>query len=540
MNMKLYHPLLALFLVLTALLGACDLAPAEQAVLQVQILGDGQTYQVQVSPQSTVQDALEFADLTLGSLDRIDPPLHIALIEGMQVTITRVYEEFEIEEVVIPFEQQMQPSEFLTEGDQQPLQLGENGLREITYRIVYEDGIEVSKTEIKSAVLAEPVPQIMLVGVQASFTPLQIPGRLLYLSDGNAWMMEGTTANRTVIVSSGDLDGRVFSISDNGQWLLFTRHSDDEDIINTLWVVNINDPQIEIDLLVENVIHFADWQPGSTNLIAASTVESRQAAPGWQANNDILISNFSANGWVDPSPTVMVETNSGGVYGWWGMDFDYGLNAEMLVYAGPDQIGTIDIEDGTRVSLLDIVPLKTLGDWAWVPGMRWGPAGNILFTVRHAPPEGAVSPEESPVFNLTAIPMAGGDMLDLVSQVGMFAYPLPSPLQPKASGEVAYQVAYLQAIFPDQSETSRYRLVVMDRDGSNRDELFPPPEAPGIEPQRDWAVWAPLPIPGSQGYTLAVLYQGNIWLVDSATGQAWQITGDGRINNVDWRLHITE
>ena len=76
--------------------------------------------------------------------------------------------------------------------------------------------------------------------------------------------------------------------------------------------------------------------------------------------------------------------------------------------------------------------------------------------------------------------------------------------------------------------------MVMDRDGSNQRELFPPSEAPGIEPQQEWGVWSPEPL-GSGGYMLAILYQGNIWLVDAATGEAWQITGDGRINRVDWR-----
>ena len=75
----------------------------------------------------------------------------------------------------------------------------------------------------------------------------------------------------------------------------------------------------------------------------------------------------------------------------------------------------------------------------------------------------------------------------------------------------------------------------MDQDGSNQRQLFPPPEAQGIEPQRDWGVWSPQLVEGGTAYTLAVLYQGNIWLIDSETGDAWQITGDGRINRLDWR-----
>ncbi|RME08057.1 MAG: hypothetical protein D6803_02235, partial [Anaerolineae bacterium] len=92
-----------------------------------------------------------------------------------------------------------------------------------------------------------------------------------------------------------------------------------------------------------------------------------------------------------------------------------------------------------------------------------------------------------------------------------------------------------QAIFPEQSETSRYRVYVMDRDGSNRRLLFPPEEAPGIEPGREWGVWSPGRLPESGGWGLAVLYQGNLWLVDTQSGEHFQITGEGRISAVDWK-----
>jgi hypothetical protein len=514
------------------------LAPSGAASVSVQVFADDQDYNLEVPADGNVQDALDAADLSLGALDRVDPDLHVALAEGMQISVTRVYEDFEVEEVVIPFEQQIQPSEFLAEGEQQPLQLGENGRKEITYRVVFEDGVEVSRSVIKDVVLKDPTPQIMLVGIQSSFSPLPIPGRIAYLSDGNAWLMEETTANRTPLVTSGDLDGRVFSLSDDGSWLLFSRHDDDEDVINTLWVVKVDQPEIEIFLDAENVIHFAGWQPGSNDTVAYSTVEPRQAAPGWQANNDLQLTNFSATGWVTPRPKVLVETNSGGVYGWWGVNYVYSPNPLRVAFAGPDQVSLLNFEaeeEEIQQEVLEITPLQTRSDWAWVPGLAWGPDGSVLYTVRHAPPPGTISPEESPLFNLVALPLNGGVPVDLVAPVGMFAYPLTSPMQPQPTGELAYQVAYLQAIFPEQSETSRYRVVIMDRDGSNRRELFPPPEAQGIDPQRHWGVWSPQRTQGEGSYRLAVLYQGNIWLVDAESGQTWQITGDGRINQIDWQ-----
>jgi hypothetical protein len=128
--------------------------------------------------------------------------------------------------------------------------------------------------------------------------------------------------------------------------------------------------------------------------------------------------------------------------------------------------------------------------------------------------------------------MANDASVRLVPQTGMFAYPSVSPLRQNGN-ERAYQVAFLQAIFPDQSETSRYRLVVMDRDGSDRRTLFPPVDTGGLAPQV--AAWAPLPITGQTGDFLAVIYQGNLWLLDSSSGQAFQVTGDGLISLIDWK-----
>ncbi|MBE9523967.1 MAG: G5 domain-containing protein [Chloroflexi bacterium] len=531
--MKLYHSLL--FLLLTIFLAACVITTPNPSTVGAQIEADGDTIQVVLPAGSTVKEALEQAEIRLELLDRIEPPLHTVLSNELIITIDRVWETFEIEQIVLPFEQQLQPSETLPEGEQQPLQLGQNGLQEITYRIVYENDVEVVRSEIKSVIISEPIMQIMLIGVQHSFVPLPIPGRLLYLSDGNAWMLEDTTANRISVVPSGDLDGRIFELSDDGEWLLFTRFDDDEDVINTLWAISIDNPEDEVDLHVQNVIHFADWEPESQSWAAFSTVEPRQAAPGWQANNDLKFRNFSAGGWVKPTADVLLDSNSGGVYGWWGTDFSYGPGSALLAYATPDQVGILNFDESSFLPVMDNIPLQTRSDWAWVPGISWGPDGKVLYTVRHAPSSDITFAEESPNFNLTALPSNGSDPIDLVSLVGMFAYPLPSPLQIEPSGETAHQVAYLQAIFPLQSETSRYRLMIMDRDGSNQYEIFPPSETPGIEPQKNWGVWSPDRISTDNGYVLAVLYQGNIWLIDVETSQTWQITGDGRINRVDWQ-----
>lgn len=533
--MRLYHP--TILLLLAIFLFACAPTPTPtQAQVRVEVDVDGQILPASLAPGSTVQEALDSLGVTLGPLDRVDPAPATIFSDQAQVTVVRVWEEFEVEEQEIPFEQKRLPTELLPEGVEQfdPLQKGVPGTLEITYRIVFEDGVEISRSQIKSVVIQEPQPQIILFGTQQKYAPFDIPGKLFYLSQGNAMMLDGNTANRVPVVNTGDLDGRVFTLSDDGQWLLFTRLGDSDEVINTLWAVKIGDPELDIDLEVANVIHFADWEPGSTSSVVYSTVEARQAAPGWQANNDLQVRNFSVNGWVS-RPATIIDTNSGGVYGWWGTDFTYSPDQTRLVYAGPDQIGFVNLEGSTQEPLLALTPLQTRSDWAWVPGVRWSPDNRALFTVEHSAPQGAVSPEESPDFDLVALLLDTGTQIPLVSKVGMFAYPLPSPIQARPDGEAGYQVAYLQAIFPGQSDSSRYRLMVMDRDGSNQQALFPSLASQGIEPSRDWGQWSPAPMETNGHYTIALLYQGNIWLVDAVTGESWQVTGDGQIARILWQ-----
>jgi hypothetical protein len=93
-------------------------------------------------------------------------------------------------------------------------------------------------------------------------------------------------------------------------------------------------------------------------------------------------------------------------------------------------------------------------------------------------------------------------------------------------------VAYLQAIFPEQSETSRYHLMLMDRDGSNRRVLFPNEGAAGLDPQQ--VEWSPTETSESD-YDLAFLYQDYLWLISTQTGKFQQVTGDGLISHLDWK-----
>lgn len=539
--MKLYQGLLSgvlwAFLCIAGLVAAAGCAAPQAAVSAIEVIVTAEEQEVPVSlpAGSTVEDALQAAGLELGPLDRAEPPLFTVLASGDRVRLVRVSETFEVVQQVIPFQSETLQNESLPLDQEVYLQKGHNGLQEITYRRVYEDGMEISSSPIKSTTVEPAVSEIVMVGIQTPFTPVAIPGRLVYLRDGNVWTIEENTANRRAVVTTGDLDGRIFTLSEDGAWLLFTRKSEEPDEINRLWAVDVGaeEPRL-VDLDVPNVIHFADFIPGNDFKIVFSTVEPRSTAPGWQANNDLQALTFATSGWTTQWNAVL-EANTGGVYGWWGTNFAWSPDDNTLAVARPDGIQLLDFAEGTSSPLIDVIPYQTGSDWAWIPGISWGPDGRSLFLVDHVPPPGAVAPEEAQSFDLSVIPIETGKALNLVSQSGMFAYPLTSPAQPQPTGELAYEVAFLQAVFPDQSETSRYRLGVMDRDSSNRRLLFPPEGLPGIKPQADWGAWAPEKLPSSNNYAITVIYEGNLWLIDTATGEARQFTGDGLTTRLAWK-----
>ncbi len=520
---------------LAGLLAACQAPARTQGPVRFTLVVDGQRQTVEVPAGSTVRQALEQAGVEVGPLDRVTPPGYTLLTDATTITVVRVEEKFETQEEVIPFERQVLRNEGLPEGETRLVQRGVNGRQEVTYRLVYEDGQLVARQPVKVTVLEEPVPEIVMVGTRAAFVPRPLPGRLAYLAGGNAWLVESSTDRRRPVVVTGDLDGRVFRLSYDGSRLLFTRRSEQEGVLNTLWVAVLDaDPVELIDLGIANVVHFADFSPRNPRYVVASTVEPRDAPPGWQANNDLLAVTVTPGGTV-LEPKVLLEPNAGGVYGWWGNAFAWRPDVQGLAVARPDGVAYLDLTpDPPELQLwLPFTPYQTRSDWAWVPGVAWGPDARVLFAVSHGPPGVTTGDEADPRFHLVAYVPEWGQALTLAEDVGMFAYPVPSPWRTAADGVPTYHVAYLQAITPRQSELSRYGLMVMDRDGSDARRLFPAEEGVGLEPQQ--VHWSPAAMPDTGQWALAVLYEGDLYLVDEDTGRAQPLTGDGQVVAVDWK-----
>jgi hypothetical protein len=495
---------------LSILTSGCGSPKITQKDISINVLADGASRKTDLPAGTTVQKALDSLGINLGSLDKVEPPTYTVLNDGSQINVVRVREEFITEQEIIPYSQQILKSETVQQGESRIIQSGVNGFKEITYRLVYENGVNTLKSPIKEPVVQPAIPEIVMIGVQSPYSPLSIPG--------------------------------IFTLSPDANWLLFSRKStkpaDQE--VNTLWVVSTNgESQTPLNLKVSNVVHFAAWIPSQPTTIAYSTVEPRNTTPVWQANNDLYTLTFSPSGWTT-KPKLLVAANSGGSLGWWGTNFVWSPNGEYLAYARPDEVGLVDLEENLFHPLISITSFETHQDWAWIPQISWGADNSTLFVTNHSPSINLFNEEESQLFGLTAISMIDDINIQLVPKSGMYTNPACSQILARST-DSNYRVAFLQAIFPEQSATSRYRLVLMDRDGSNRQVIFPPEGLPGIVPQVNslniepqGPVWAPESNSNNAEF-IAILYQGDIWLIDTSSDFSQQITGDGLIERMDWK-----
>ncbi len=410
-----------LFLALPLISGCGNLQPNPKTINISISTADG-SQSVAIAAGSTAREVLEQAGIEITTLDRSDPPLYSVLQEGDTISFVRVEEEYVVEQSVIAYDTQVLRNESLAEGERRLIQPGQNGVQENTYRILYEDGIEVSRSLSSTVVVTPAVAEIMMEGSQAPFTVVPVPGILAYISAGNAWVIRENTGLRQPVVTTGDLDGRVFSISPDGRWLLYTRSGDGEDKINSLWVAQMDTTDgKQFDLGVENIIHFADWIPGSQTGIGYSTVEMIPSPPGWEANNDLDFLNFSQeSGWTS-SPRETMSQNLGGLYGWWGTDFLYSWEGQNLAYTRPDGFGLVDLDTGAMKELARALPVQTRSDWAWIPPIAWSSGSDFIYFVNHVPQEGVAVDEDSQVFDLAVYPFVGGGPVSIIQDVGMFA-----------------------------------------------------------------------------------------------------------------------
>jgi hypothetical protein len=529
-------------LIFVGLIAACR-PPRETPQIRVTLIADGRALTYAYTTPVTVDEFLHDPDvgIELSETDRVVPSPFTQISDGMRVTVVRVTEETECNRSDIPYKQTTIPNEALQPGEQQVGQAGKNGILETCYRITYNDGVEADRVKVNETTILAPQDEIISIGPSGEVEPVSILGTLVYMNNGNAWIIRGSSTSKRLLTTTSDLDdrGSIFSLSPDGKQLLFARQTsptEGENTFNQLWLIPDVTQDTEPVLLIPSDVLYADWVPGLENTISYSTGEATDAAPGWNAHNDLYRMRIDPiTGGSLKLDQIIEPPVGGGLYAWWGTRFQWSPDGQQLAWVRSDSLGLVDLATGEfQPPLLNYAVLRPVGDWSWRATASWSPDNLLLVTTVHGIPLGSELPENSPAFNIAVADTIGGFSAEIVTSSGIWSAPQYSPFLSTPDSEFPRgYLAYLRARDSFNSINGEYDLVVADRDGSNARTIFPESGQHGLAAQQSIFknqefAWSP------DGRQIAFIYQGNLWVIDVESEVAHQLTLDGGASNPVW------
>ncbi len=128
---------------------------------------------------TTVGELLDEVGIALEGEDRVSPQESVAIDDGMRVTVVRIYDEYFVEEVPIPFETRWEANPALEIDQKRTANWGKEGAMRQQVRVHYENGVEVMRVEEEAWVAREPEDRIIEYGTGIVVRQLETPGGIL-------------------------------------------------------------------------------------------------------------------------------------------------------------------------------------------------------------------------------------------------------------------------------------------------------------------------------------------------------------------------
>lgn len=522
-----------IFLTLLLLVG-CQPEPEESTII-VSLVADGRERTFGYATNVTVEEFLADAEVELGDSDRLSHPLFTQITDGMKITVRRVTETQECQQETLPFERRLVPNEGIQSGAEQLAQSGQNGVQEVCYRVIFEDGVEAERIpNSQPTIITQPIDEIIYIGPSNDVEPLAIVGTLSYINNSNAWVIKGNTTNKRPLTTTSNLDSLVFDVVEDGSTLIYsTEVNDTDDFFNELWMIQTLDNSTPIKLTPTDVL-YAEWRPATTDTIAYSTGEVRPTTPPWRALNNLWLMELDLNSGRALDIEEIIPESSGGLGGWWGTDYKWSPQGDKMAWTSADAMGIVDFATNELRTLVEFAVFNTSQSWAWVSPVSWSFDNTLIASTVHGAPLGRERAETSPVFDVNITSSDGSFSTQVKGSVGMWSAPKFSPEVSIPNSEYPEGfIAYLKAREPYNSINGEYDLVIADRDGSNEQIIFPSDSQAGIKTSdfglsaKDFA-WSP------DSRFIAVVYQGDLWLVDVQSAVSYQVTFDGGSSNPVW------
>lgn len=131
----------------------------------VQVSADGKEEEL-LTEADTVGGFLEEQGIHLDSMDKISPQPEEKLADGTKIVVQRVFAKEVAEREPIPYGTRTEYSQSLYEGETQLKQQGQDGEKEVVYRVTYVDGKEEARELVRETTVKEPVTAVFAKGTK--------------------------------------------------------------------------------------------------------------------------------------------------------------------------------------------------------------------------------------------------------------------------------------------------------------------------------------------------------------------------------------
>ena len=137
----------------------------------ITVNNSGEIMQVS-STMETVGQLLQQLDIRMDEGVQVSEPLEAALLEGMEITISRTVSDLETYTTVIPYETTYCYDGAIPAGTEVVVTPGQEGQLQNTAYVMYIDGEETSRTVVDQRVVRQPANEVIAIGTKEEVQPV--------------------------------------------------------------------------------------------------------------------------------------------------------------------------------------------------------------------------------------------------------------------------------------------------------------------------------------------------------------------------------
>lgn len=134
-----------------------------EKAINIQLQVDGKTKTVATTADN-VEEMLKEEGVVLGAEDKVSPSREEVTKADLKVVVTRVESKVEKKVEAIEFTTEVKKDGDMKEGTKKVVQEGTAGEKEIQYKVVYENGKEVSRQVVAEKITKKPTNKVVAMG----------------------------------------------------------------------------------------------------------------------------------------------------------------------------------------------------------------------------------------------------------------------------------------------------------------------------------------------------------------------------------------